>query len=237
MNIVRQILFISYSLFAISIPSFGQSEEIQQIITRFFDPKGGYERWMKISSIQKKGMTVGFFNNVPVDTTYFTLTYVAPDKFQMIRIKGGEIFKMTLENGFLLTQHNSDPGQVHTEHIDYLISTLAIVGIEGVFLDTTASFISLGRQLVDGQEYNIISAKRKEWIDYQNYYFDTNTNLLIFVKSAKHRRKDFFKEYRWVGDFLVYTIEESYDESGKLDTRTLYEKIKINENLYNYFNN
>lgn len=216
----------------------GQSADARLIISKYFEAKGGKQRWMNLASISKEFTHVKYAGLFRSDTLYHATFLVKPNKFKQITREGSKVSMLVLNGDILWSQYNGNSSLIPEEHIAFFRSSMAIVGIEELFLDSTASILFLGEKDFQRKKYNVLRAKRNDWLYYHNYYFDIETNLLHCSEANVNGLVTYFKDYQWTDGLLFAYSEEIYDRSKKLISMTFYKNIRPNvslsEDLFKY---
>lgn len=230
-HVIRGLWFI---LFVVATPGMGQSSEVDQIITRYFEAKGGIAVWREVQSIEREGDIIKYklsFGQPPkIDTSHFRTLVLKPDWYKQIFTREGRTSILCIDNDVFWQQSSSDspPTIERPEDVPHVKSVLVLVGVEDVFLDSTASISFMGQRQLEGKNCNVLRGKKIDWLYPHDYYFDEDTGSLLCSEATVNGLRTFFRDYRPVDGLVVHFLEEVYDATGALVATTFIKSVKIN---------
>jgi len=223
------------AVFIVFILSFhgalAQSEESDAIISKYFEAKGGIDQWSKLNSISKEFDHVEYRGLFVSDTSHFTIFLAKPNKYKQTEVQGTAVSILGLDGDTLWVQRNGNSSIIPDEQLSIFKSTMVIVGMEDLFLDSTADISYIGNRDFQGKVYSVLRAKKTDWLYYYDCYFNRQTNLLYCSISTHNGVVTFFKNHKWIHGLLFHFVEEVYDDMKNPISKSLYTKIEVDPQL------
>lgn len=208
------------------------SQNADAVINRYFEAVGGRESWKKIESVCKEIYLVKlpsngiFFQENDTVEKRVNVKFKRPDLFLSESHRENEIVTFAFNGDHFLRSKNGVVEELPIEHGLYFSSGI-MVSYPDIFLDSSNVLNYEGIKEINGENYEVIKAKRPSWILPYYYAFDLESGFLSICYREQRDTKTFLSDYKDENGLKFPTVEQFF-RNGVTESKSYITSIVVN---------